>query len=414
MHQAGWTRLRLRPAAKPGPFVARVHSPPSHPVRPNFSLRRIVPRSVLQNRGLRSPKLPSQEAASALPSLKKLSVPLAIDRSTSRKSLYENLLRLLASPATASLPILLDYHALHPAALRSVRSYNLLISLAIRHVAWGVVQSLVENMSVDGIDGNLETQTLKTRWFPRHRTRKPIPLSLWLEFFHGVKAGALANRLSSAVNSPLTRFQILMQNLPVFLPNEDRKSVRTVHTIVRAMLALDRPQSALALATRYFHGLPRQISIKWAQKCVAIMDGLVAHEANRTGLLDFYTARRKLNSLLGIHPAFRPTAKTVYLLLGTLRQAKQRGTLSWRTLTKYKARWGAQVEDRRVRRRLASYAITERRLDIFNKETEERSSQLRRRPFREIYSRQGHDDRLWRLLEVRATKVRWLLEGKGV
>lgn len=354
-----------------------------------------------------------------------------MERATSRKSLYKNLLRLLASHGTASLPVVLDYHELHP-AFRCVRSYNLLISLAIRHVAYGTVQSLLNGMTTDKIPGNLETQKLKTRWFVRSGLwedawlqviathSKPIPLSLWLEFFHGVKAGALANRLDSPwrVNSPQTRFQILMQNLPTFMPNEVRTSVRAVHIVVQAMLSLNRPRSALALAIRYFNGLPRHVGTRWAEQCVAIIDGLVAFESKRRGLLDFYATRRRLNSLLAIHPSFRPTPKTLYLLLGTLRQAKQCGTVSWHTLTKFKTRWGPQVENRRVRRRVASYAIIERRLGIFNKvfDAERRSreaetteqpqlDQLRRKPFREMFPRQGCEQRLWKLLEVRAMKL---------
>jgi hypothetical protein len=297
-------------------------------------------------------------------------------------------------------------------------------------------------MTADQISGNFETEKLKTRWYVRsglwehawlHVTTthpKVIPLPLWLEFFHGTKAGALGTRRNAPrVNSPQERFQILMSKLPAFVPNEVQASVRAVHIVVRAMLSLNRPQSALTLATRYFNGLPRHVGVEWAKKCVAVIDALIAFEAKKRGLLDFYAARRKLNSLLAIHPSFRPTPKTLYLLLGTLRQAKQCGTVSWQTLTKFKTRWGPQVEDRRARRRVASYAIIERRLEIFDKvfDAERRSRKLareagtseqpqsvpsRRMAFREMFPGHGYEERLWKILTMRALKVKLQLRAQ--
>ncbi|KAJ7244718.1 hypothetical protein B0H12DRAFT_798012 [Mycena haematopus] len=230
-----------------------------------------------------------------------------------------------------------------------------------------------------------------------------------------------------AIRSPEARFRTLMQHLPAFLPNEAEGSVRAVHIVVRAMLSLNRPESAMTLVTRYFNDLPRHINARWAQKCIAVIDVLIAFEGKKRGLLDFFAARRKLNSLLAIHPSLRPTSKTLYLLLGTLRQAKQCGTVSWQTLTKFKTRWGPQVEDRRVRRRVASYAVIERRLEIFDKvfDAERRSRTMgrltspteparlassMRRPFREMFPRHGYEERLWNSLSMRALKVKFQLQ----
>jgi hypothetical protein len=214
-----------------------------------------------------------------------------------------------------------------------------------------------------------------------------------------------------------------MNNLPTFLPNEVKASSRAVRIVIRAMLSVKRANSAFLLATLYFDGLPRYVSAKWAAECVAIMDAIVAFEAQRRGLLDFYSARRKLNSLLAIHPSFRPTPKTLYILLSTLRQAKQCGTVAWHTVAKFRARWGPQVEDRRVRRRVASYAIKERRLDIVDKvfEAEHKSRQqgterdagtperlkLGSRP-RELVLRRGYESWLWKRLGVRRRLLRTL------
>ncbi|KAJ7783702.1 hypothetical protein DFH07DRAFT_788838 [Mycena maculata] len=455
MHQAGWTRLPLfkltRPQFLRTQFLsARDNSSFHARTTPRITKHRGRNAKIASRRPLDSPDpapndLRVDDGTSPLPSPKNNApISFPMERATSRASLFKNLLRLLASRRTvsASLPVLLDYHELHP-VFRSVRSYNLLISLAIRHVAYGTVQSLLNGMNDDSIPGNLETQKLKIRWFVRSGLWEhawlqttatqptPIPLPLWLEFFHGVKAGALADRPNSTARSisPEICFQILMQNLPTFVPNELKPSVRAVGIVVRAMLSLNRPRSALTLAIRYFNGLPRHIiGVRWAEQCIAIIDALVAFEAQRRGLLEFHATRRKLNSLLAIHPSLRPTSKTLYLLLATLRRAKECGTLSWQTVQKFKARWGPQVEDRRVRRRVASYAITQRQLDIFDKvfDAERRSRTLRhasgttvqpqlwqkrRPPFRETYPRHGYEEARWKALEYRALKVRLQLRA---
>ncbi|KAJ7103614.1 hypothetical protein B0H15DRAFT_224936 [Mycena belliarum] len=444
MHQAGW--LRLRPFASPkftrhgdtclrfllahlvrdnSSFHQNAITKVRRPAAPRRAVFRWVPTELQANRKSR----PSNSSQNNAP------IGLTVQRATSQNSLYRNLLLLASS--RSSFPVLLDYHELH-ADFRSLKSYNFLISLAIRHVAYGTVQSLLNGMGQDQIPGNFETLKLKTRWFVRsglwehawlHVTASyptSIPLPLWLEFFHGTKAGALHKPITVTmpVNSPLTRFQILMQNLPTFRPTDARSSVRAIRIVVHAMLSLDQPQSALALATRYFHSLPRRMDEKWAGECVDIIDSLVAFEANKKGLLDFYRTRRLLNSMLALHPSFRPTPKTLYLLLGTLRQAKECGTESWHTLGKFKARWGPEIENRRIRRRVASYAVIERRLDIADKvfEAERRSrqtdattgppSQLVPRPFRELFPRHGHEQRLWVLLKARALKVRSLLNAQ--
>ncbi|KAJ7293500.1 hypothetical protein C8J57DRAFT_1269195 [Mycena rebaudengoi] len=410
MHQAGWMRRRLHPVLTiPVSFSkffiqtrCLAHLLPARPLRDNSSFRRkLVPRArsqpELQARNvqptlIRGSTVKSSTptglqavngSSSPFPSKHAVTGGLTVQRARSRNSLYKNLLRLLSTPSSSSvLPTLLDYHEMHP-GLRSARSYNLLIWLAIRHAAFGTVQALLSGMTADGIAGNFETHKLKIRWFVTVGQPKPIPLPLWLEFFHHT--------------------------------NAVKASSRAVRIVIRAMLSVKRANSAFLLATRYFDGLPRYVSAKWAAECVAIMDAIVAFEARRRGLLDFYSARRKLNSLLAIHPSFRPTPKTLYILLSTLRQAKQCGTVA--------ARWGPQVEDRRVRRRVASYAIKERRLDIVDKvfEAEHKSRQqgterdagtperlkLGSRP-RELVLRRGYESWLWKRLGVRRRLLRTL------
>ncbi|KAJ7786230.1 hypothetical protein B0H16DRAFT_1355518 [Mycena metata] len=460
MHQ-GWMRRRFFPAvAIPAvpplkftrPGCLRVHWLTVPLVRDSSSsFRRLSSRvptprrpQKIQNTSRPPDPTPSENRGSPPLSRRKGRVQDAstVKRATSPNSLYQNLL-FLSSPPPASLPILLDYHRIHD-GLRSVQSYNLLISLAIRHTAYGTVQFLFNAMSTEQIRGNLATQKLKTRWFVRtgfwehawHQVTtthaKPIPLLLWLELLQGVTTVRPSHdRMAptTRVRLPQRRFQLLMQDMPPFLPDEDQRSARAVRVLAGAMLALNRPQAAFALTARYLNGIPRDISVQWAEQCVAVIDSIVAFECRKRGLVDFHSARRKLNSLLAIHPMFHPTPRTLYLLLGTLRQAKRRGTVAWQTLNTFKTRWGPEVEDRRVRRRVASYAIQERRLEIIDKvfDAERRSRALVREartseerrlvpseqmPFRGMYPQHGYEQRLWKWLSMRALKVKLQLQEK--
>ncbi|KAJ7169804.1 hypothetical protein C8R46DRAFT_212530 [Mycena filopes] len=461
MHQVGWMRHRLCPAVaipavsckstRPGSL--RVHLLNVPLVRDSSSVHlRLSPRVWTPRRQQNIQIAPNQSLGSTPSGIHRASSPhtslmnlvhngLPLPRATSQTSLYQNLLSL----QPASLPILLDYHIIHD-DLRSVVSYNLLISLAIRHTAYGSVQFLLHAMSADQIGGNLQTEKLKTRWLLRigqwerawHEVATahphPIPLPLWLEFLQGV-TGVLPSHRSAVrrrptrVTSPQTRFQMLMQNIPPFTPKQAYHSVGTIRVLARAMLALKRPRAALTLTTRYFNSLPRRIDDKWAKHCVTIINSVVAFESRKRGLVDFHSARRKLNSLLALHPFFRPTSRTLFVLLATLRQVKRRGTVAWQTLIQFKTRWGPLVEDRPVRRRVAMYAIQERRLEIVNKifDAERRSRRLEREarssgeqplvlsrqmPFREIFLRRNYEERLWKLLSMRARKVKLQLKEK--
>ncbi|KAF7299668.1 FAD/NAD(P)-binding domain-containing protein [Mycena chlorophos] len=314
-----------------------------------------------------------------------------IPRATTPNSLFNNLLSLWQTPRTASLPVLVDYHELHR-DVRSTRSYNLLISLALSYRSYGTVNLLFKGMALDNIPENIFTAKLKTRYLIRRRSwehawrqlcteyrQQAIPLSLWLELFANLKQPSPAQdeqeqepeqirRTRRRRATPETRFRTLMLNMPTFTP-EGPKSAYSVLVIVRGMLAAGRPESATALAVRYFHELPEHVDRRWAAKCVLVIDAFIAHEAHKRGgpaLADFYSARRKLNSMLALHPDLRPTAKTLAILLSTLRRTRQRGAIAWQTLAKFTSRWGPGVEDQRVRRRVASYAVIQGRLDIFD------------------------------------------------
>ncbi|KAF7320106.1 hypothetical protein MKEN_00795000 [Mycena kentingensis (nom. inval.)] len=380
--------------------------------------------------------------------------PPTVERATTKRALYSNLVAMLYSSKTASLPVLLDYHRLHP-DLRSTRSYNFLISLAIRHGSYGTVQSLLRQMATENVPRSFETVRLETRAFIRtgswevawqrvNASYKPLPLPLWLEFLSTANRASRPSSLprpSQAQRSPQTRFRTLMVNMPDFVPNNDPRSARAVYLLVRQLVAMDRPQAATNVATRYFEALPDRLDWRWVDRCTTILNAVMAHKPSKRRLSEFHAARRKLNSMLAIHADLRPSSKTLVLLFNTLRGARQCGTESWQALQRFKMRWGPQAEDRPVRRRVAEYALIEGRMDIYDKvvAAEQRFLALARQqdaakpdaelgrdgreprakrkvvlipPLREVFTRQGAENDKWKRLEIRAQKVRLRLSQR--
>ncbi|KAG5647636.1 hypothetical protein DXG03_008989 [Asterophora parasitica] len=396
-------------------------------------------------------------------------------------SLYQNLLHLIFShdPVTP-LPALLDYHDLHP-GLRSTRSYNLLIFLALRSGAYGTVPWLLSSMRREAILGNLETWKLRVRWLiqsgwwdkawnevmttmprthvlaegqkRRYQVTNALPLSIWLEFFRSLKRGTTHQRrtraqasseatedTSSSDTSPstsesrelyLTRYHTLMNNRPTAIPDDlSQTSPRAVYSVVSIMLRLQECDKALSFTKAYFTRLPPRISASWARTCLDIIHLHIAMGFPHGGLRQLYETRRTMVSLVKLHPAFRPTSTTLFLLLAPLKDAKRCGTVALNTVRSFKSRWGAGTEDRRVRRRVATLALKEGRTDIVGAilraegtsrwanatwrlmrqavggAAVPRPRRLLRPPARRLFKRNGREERYWCGLMRRLSRKR--------
>ncbi|KAF8078723.1 hypothetical protein FPV67DRAFT_74720 [Lyophyllum atratum] len=336
-------------------------------------------------------------------------VPLA----KTAPSLYQNLLHLLSyHNPFPTLPALLDYHDLHP-GLRSTRSYNLLVSLALRNKSYGTVPWLLSSMRAASVPGNVETWKLRVRWLiqsgwwdkawnevmstsPRidvkgkgelkggFQVSNALPLPVWLEFFQPWKGRTTRRRerarraLDNNTSTPeapsqsfepadlyLARYHTLMNNRPTVIPYDlAHTPPKAVYSVASVMLDLEQTGMAVSLTRAYLSSLPPRISSSRARACLDIIHLHIAMGSSHRGLRRFYEARRTMVSLISLHPALRPTSTTLALLLTPLRRAKRCGTVAWNVLRAFKAQWGARTEDRRVRRRVAILAMKEGRMDI--------------------------------------------------
>ncbi|TFK77174.1 hypothetical protein BDN72DRAFT_30657 [Pluteus cervinus] len=374
-----------------------------------------------------------------------------IPHPTTAKRLYYNLLYIIRSRIPPpSLPALLDYHDMFP-RLQSTNSYNLLISFAFRHAAFGTVQSLLSNMSSAGVPRNLETQKLEARYLvetgrwpraiehmPRSRTPfalvQNLPMPVLVEFFRTVRRGALGRHArSSAHIEPLaardmsSRLAVLMQNLPVTVP-EDMVDLppRMIYMVILLMLRSSQARMALSLTESYFKALPVNLHRARLRSCLDIIHLHIALGSTKRGLERVFELRRMLVSLLALHPFFRPTSTTLFLLLSGLKKSKRCGTVAWSILRQFKKQWSDRVIDSRVRRRVASLALKEGRMDLVEQlaESEERWRRIRnlwnsergvthrkywvprqqrrlRPPSRTVFRKDGRERRLWVVLHKR-------------
>lgn len=395
----------------------------------------------------------------------------------SRVALYQNLLYLLSHrDPIPSLPALLDYHDLHT-GLRSTRSYNLLVAQALRHASFGTVQWLLKAMQADGLPGNFETWKLKVRWLIQTgwwdrawnevmgyqnqnvygwapQEKSPIPPEIWLEFFRTLKRAPARRRpmahgssetdgrtdSSQVVQAPaelpdtmglyLARYHVLTANYPVLAPKElARASPRMIYFVVMTMLNSQQSTAALSFTQSYFKALPPIIPANWARICQDIIHLHIALGSSHKGLRKLYESRRTMVSLTKTHSALKPTSTTLLLLLSPLRHAKRCGTVAWNVCNSFKRQWGLRTVDRRVRRRVATLAVKEGRMDIVDKVlssektfrwahrmwksttltlgamTTPRPRKLLRSPAKKLFRYNGREERLWHLFRKRTKRM---------
>ncbi|PBL01262.1 hypothetical protein ARMGADRAFT_1160484 [Armillaria gallica] len=285
--------------------------------------------------------------------------------SSTRKALLNNLIHLAQRRPSPGLPALIDYHALHR-GVHSTRSYNLLIDLSIRHKSFGMVSSLLEAMSVEGIDHNHITKKLLLRWLIHTDRRSeawqlleetttspgsaPLPVDYWLEFFHSSRLTPLSN----------TEFLHLMEISPVKFT--ETTTPRVMSVVIRAILRLGRPSYALQLVTTYLSSMPRKVDAVLARQNLKLVHLVVCYGSTEKGITRFFQSRQTLQSLLALHPTLRPTSATLLILLSQLLRCKRAGSIASRLVEEFKDRWGCEVENTEVRQKVASLALKDVRL----------------------------------------------------
>lgn len=384
----------------------------------------------------------------------------------SQAALRENLLYLITKVhPVPRLPLLLDYHDRYP-EYHSTPSYHLLIFLSIRHHSYGIATRLFRDHLAAGLPKNMESYQLETRnlvqqglWDQAWRyvlTLKDegvlpnsphdeagIPIEIWLEFCRTPKtypmrprllydeSGRLvAKSLEKIIPTPAeekTHQRILNQHRPPSMPPLHRTPPFAVFCIVQLLMRSGDDKRALELTKNFFSAIPRSLRHNHIRRCMEIIHMHMIHCPAKDGLPRFYETRRMMISLLKLHRALRPNARTIFLLLSPLQRAKKCGTVAYKVLQSAKKEWGPLVEDRRVQRRVTLLAVKEGRHDLVRKMLKDESTtryvrhgQLlaqqsadnltplletdrpyTRLPLHVIYPRKGRETRLWYRLRSR-------------
>ncbi|KAF9270143.1 hypothetical protein L218DRAFT_16136 [Marasmius fiardii PR-910] len=375
----------------------------------------------------------------------------------SRKSLYRRLSQLHSRGI--NLPKLIDYHDRY-SRFRSTRSFNFLISVALRHVSFGTVQWLFRSMESAKVPHTSETRKLIIRWYVatglwdrawrelNQETEKNVGVTLdadsqtqsgvgagassnlsealWIEFFRGLHRGVKFKRLVHPTDSARTqpcnpvllyarRFVVLMENRPVF-----QKSTRpkVLHFVIHALLQMKEREDAILLTRTYLDYISRHsffLRSLTQQFPINLVHLFVAFGSSQRGLQKFHEARQLLMSFLVSYSFLSPTSTTLFLLLGTLKSARRCGTVGLECFVFFKRKWGKRVDDDRVRRRLASLAVKEGRMDIVESilKTATPPSPLANR--QTLGKGHGRQKSLWiRLLARRNRRIRnMMISGSG-
>jgi len=220
----------------------------------------------------------------------------------------------------------------------------------------------------------------------------------------------------------------LNEQRPSTMPALANTKPFAVQCLVQLLIRAGKHGRALNLTKAYLKAIPRTIDAKTVRRCLGIIHAHIVATSGKNALAKFYQSRRTLVSLLKLHPRLRPNSRTLYLLLHPLARARPSGSVAWKVLCAFKSQWGPRVEDRRVQRRVAQFALKEGRMDVVETMilSEKADARYRRRrlleekmtdalkrviakwrmrlAFRNVYPRNGREARLWYRLRARTRR----------
>ncbi|TRM60238.1 hypothetical protein BD626DRAFT_505882 [Schizophyllum amplum] len=305
---------------------------------------------------------------------------------TSRKTFLENIYTLCARGTP--LPTLLDYHAASP--FQSRASLHALLQKAVRERAFGSVAWIARAMRSAGmhVDPRLAVRALvKSGYWERawtlaqtHAGRPPtsdalaraeVPLEIWREFTRALHVASLRLRIRRRLRdrkmegSPPLPVRQWLEHVPAYIP-ENLAQLHPVdaYGLIRALILADRRRFGVQLAMAYFKSLGPDLPPSRVRHCLDIVNLIVAFAYPLRGLRQFHQANTAAQLLVSLHPSFRPTPSTLFLLLRPLKHAKRCGTIAVSALQFYTRRWGECVVNARVRRRAINLCIKEKRWDL--------------------------------------------------
>jgi hypothetical protein len=228
------------------------------------------------------------------------------------------------------------------------------------------------------------------------------------------------------------RLELLMKHKPSLTPKEyTRIPARAVYFIVWMMLRARHFEDARSMTQSYIAGFPPKLDPAAIRTSLDIIHLHIPWTLRkRSPLCQHNDALKTVEMFFALHQDIKPDARTLFLLLGSLRRTTYPGTLARRAADTFCRKWGYRAESRRVRERITTFAIKEGNIGLaemeLRKEMQSRFQEwtyaaqvevlggtrrmghvrLLRRPMRKIYKRKGVDVQRWRYLARKIRRMR--------
>ncbi|EJD03998.1 uncharacterized protein FOMMEDRAFT_140085 [Fomitiporia mediterranea MF3/22] len=341
-----------------------------------------------------------------------------------------------------SLNRLIAYHDTYP-ALHSEASYNFLAQLAIRHTSYVKAIRLLRRMEESGIKPSESSRVLYVRslvkigrweqaWtFLRQQLTsgdEKTHLPLMLELLGHCNPIEFRNRQPSPDALHQNRQNIILSAIPDHLPSTGAPPVHFILTVVRYLLRISRTETAQAATLEWISNLPKRLTLPRKRHCLRLLH-LHLSFSDKT-FAAHLVSRKFVNIFFERRPDLQPDSSTLFLLLRSLTQTRGKQTFrALRVVHAFCKKWGPDVIDRRVRRRVASIALREGRLNVARMwlEAEDQASlprkitslqreavgeqaikppqRVRRQLFRKLMPGNYKEDRKWRWVRRRFWKL---------
>lgn len=295
---------------------------------------------------------------------------------------------------------IIDFHTSKP-HLHTTATYNAVLSCAIQGSEWVLYQNLVASMQRSRILHNINTLRLEIRYLTRTgrwedawnraheyceesqssstssaKSQRALPRMIWMQLFSLPRPSKFPNDGEHDAfsgddrNTWKRRVERLFQVIPTECANFADLKPHEIRRIVTFLTKLGFTQAALSITKEHFLSLPPILDARVAEECTAIINTHLNLSVRLSeGDASIRTAQNLLRSLLDLHPGLRPNSLTLFALLKQIRKVmnQPRGTLADKIVADFTKKWGEDMVDGRVRRRVATAAMDERNLKLARK-----------------------------------------------
>ncbi|EJU01088.1 hypothetical protein DACRYDRAFT_108418 [Dacryopinax primogenitus] len=238
-------------------------------------------------------------------------------------------------------------------AVRSTTSFNYVISVCIRERFFSEAQK---------------------SFFEMRSCHIPWDSATWVEFVRLNVATKKWDTIETILASQVADFDTMLTLLPGQVIHRPRNPVATTkdteeklrllsnanvlvtheqalclpyparYKIIRSLLVTN-PDAALEMTKSSIRKLPTAPSQVQLGQALGLIHLHLRAPSKPSGVVQYWDAWKRLESLLELNQNIRPTPFTIYLLLKYIRGVRNRNRMARKAVSAYKKRWGESVED---------------------------------------------------------------------